>query len=335
MFSLIIQYLGGVFLGWSLGANDSANVFGTAVTSRMVSYRTAVILLSIFVVIGALFQGEAGIRTYSEKLNKNVNTTNLSVEELKEHKQESVEFAMLVSFSAAITVTIMTLLKLPVSTSQAAVGAIIGAGLMKGNVDWGGLQKVVLCWIGTPIGAALFTVIFYLLFKRVMKKIRPSLFVYDPTITILLIICGCYGAYALGANNVANVTGVFVGAKMMTIRQATIFGSIAIVIGAVTYSKPVMMTVGKGIVKLDSFTAFICVLSHAVTVHIFAIIGVPVSTSQAIVGSILGIGFIKGVHIINYKILTKVSCGWLATPFIAGILSAFFYFLINLKYVPK
>ena len=94
------------------------------------------------------------------------------------------------------------------------------------------------------------------------------------------------------------------------------------------------MTVGKGIVKLDSFTAFICVLAHAVTVHIYAIVGVPVSTSQAIVGAILGIGLIKGVHVIHYKMLRTVSLGWLATPFIAAVFSAVGYFIVNLRYVP-
>ena len=54
--------LGGVFLGWSLGANDAANVFGTAVASRMVRYRTAVVLIGIFVILGALCQGGPGIR---------------------------------------------------------------------------------------------------------------------------------------------------------------------------------------------------------------------------------------------------------------------------------
>ena len=61
MFSFIIQYLGGTFLGWSLGANDSANVFGTAVTSKMVSYKLAIFLTAIFVILGAVLQGEAGI----------------------------------------------------------------------------------------------------------------------------------------------------------------------------------------------------------------------------------------------------------------------------------
>ncbi len=341
MFSFIIQYLGGSFLGWSLGANDSANVFGTAVTSKMVSYRLAIFLTAIFVILGAVLQGEAGIIRYSEGLNKKSQTiiseTNLSKEEqtkiAKTKKNKAIRLAVMISFAAAFTVTVMTILKIPVSTSQAAVGAIIGVGLLENNVDWGGLNKVIACWIGTPIGGALFTFILYFLFRKIFRKLKLPVFVYDPVISILLIVCGCYGAYALGANNVANVSGVFVGAGMMTIEQGTIFGGITIAIGALTYSKPVMMTVGKGIVKLDAFTAFICVLSHAITVHIFAIVGVPVSTSQAIVGAILGIGIIQGVHIINYKILLKVSAGWIATPFIAGALSALIYFIMHLEFV--
>ncbi len=342
MFSFIIQYLGGSFLGWSLGANDSANVFGTAVTSKMVSYKLAIFLTAIFVILGAILQGEAGIRRYSEGLNKKANIENSSKDgtvtekseaEIKADKDKAVRLAVMISFAAAFTVTVMTILKIPVSTSQAAVGAIIGVGLLENNVDWHGLQKVIACWIGTPIGGALFTFILYFLFRKIFRKLKLPIFVYDPVISLLLIVCGCYGAYALGANNVANVTGVFYGAGMMDMSSAKIFGGVTIAIGALTYSKPVMMTVGKGIVKLDAFTAFICVLSHAITVHIFAIIGVPVSTSQAIVGAILGIGLIQGAHIINYKILLKVSAGWIATPFIAGTLSALVYFINHLKFV--
>jgi PiT family inorganic phosphate transporter len=95
-----------------------------------------------------------------------------------------------------------------------------------------------------------------------------------------------------------------------------------------------MITVGKGIVRLDAFSAFICVLSQAVTVHIYAIVGVPVSTSQAIVGAVLGIGFIRGVHTINIRTLGFVSAGWLATPFVAAFLSIIFYYIANLYYMP-
>lgn len=336
MFGQLFQYLGGAFLGWSLGANDSANVFGTAVSSRMVSYKMAIILTAIFVIVGAVLQGESGIRTLSNDLQKkqSQNVKQMTFKEKEIYKIKLLKLAMISSFAAALTVTIMTLLKIPVSTSQAVVGAIIGLAIMKGDVNFGGLVKVVICWIGTPIGGALLAIVFYSLFSALFRYLNLSLFVYDPVISILLIVCGCYGAYALGANNVANISAVFVGDGMLTIPQAALFGAISIAVGVLTYSKPVMMTVGKGIVQLDSFTAFIAVLAHAVTVHIYAIIGVPVSTSQAIVGAILGIGFIKGAHTINYKMLSGVSAGWLATPFIAGIFSAIGYFITSLKYVP-
>jgi inorganic phosphate transporter, PiT family len=333
MFSLF-QYLGGLFLGWSLGANDSANVFGTAVSSRMVSYRLAIWLTAIFVVIGAILQGEAGIRTLSEDLkNKHKESSIVAVAEVKDPtRKKAVRIAIIASFSAALTVTLMTMVKIPVSTSQAVVGAIIGIGMMEHNVNFKGLGKVITCWIGTPIGGILFTLLFYGIFKKILLIWKPSIFVYDPVIRLLLIICGCYGAYALGANNVANVSAVFVGKDMLTVREAAFFGAVSIAFGALTYSKAVMATVGKGIVKLDAFSAFICVLAHAVTVHIFAIIGVPVSTSQAIVGAVIGIGIIKGGQTINFKTLRNVAAGWTATPFIAGIFSALGYFISYLQY---
>jgi PiT family inorganic phosphate transporter len=324
MFSLL-QYFSGLFLGWGLGANDTANVFGTAVSSRMVSYRLAVVVTAVFVLLGAVFQGEAGIRTLSESLSN-------------QHQGEAAgqgrERAILVTLAAALTVLAMTRMRVPVSTSQAVVGAIIGVGLMESNVNFSGLGKVVACWIGTPVGGALFTILFYYLLRWPVRRWKPSVFVYDPIVTVLLILTGAYGAYALGANNVANVSAVFVGEGMLTVREAAIFGGISIVVGTVTYSRPVMMTVGRGIVRLDAFTALVTVLAHAVTVHIYAVIGVPVSTSQAIVGAVLGVALIKGVQTVNLRMLIRVAAGWTSTPFIAAGVAAVLFFLAHLRYHP-
>ncbi|MCK4534937.1 MAG: inorganic phosphate transporter, partial [Syntrophobacterales bacterium] len=48
----------GVFLGWTLGSNDSANIFGTGVAANIIKYRTAIILISIFVILGAVAEGD-------------------------------------------------------------------------------------------------------------------------------------------------------------------------------------------------------------------------------------------------------------------------------------
>ena len=57
---MVFKFLPGLYLGWGLGSNDAANVFGPQVNSGTIRYRNAVILAGIFIVIGAIFQGRRG-----------------------------------------------------------------------------------------------------------------------------------------------------------------------------------------------------------------------------------------------------------------------------------
>ena len=88
------------------------------------------------------------------------------------------------------------------------------------------------------------------------------------------------------------------------------------------------MTVGKKLVKLDPFSAFIAVLSQAVVLDIYARIGVPTSSSQAIIGAVLGIGFLKGMQTINLKTLGMIVAGWIITPCMAAAVSVAVYFIL-------
>ncbi|MBU1078705.1 MAG: inorganic phosphate transporter family protein [Spirochaetes bacterium] len=292
-----------MFLGWSLGANDAANVFGTAVSSRMVRYRTAVLLTALFVILGAYLEGVQGIKTLSNLTSQNL----LS--------------AFIVAVSAAIAVTMMTAFKLPVSTSQAVVGAIIGIGISNSQFNFQGLTKVVLCWVGTPFGAILIAILLYFLLSNILNRLNLSLVSLDFILRTGLVLGGAYGAYALGANNVANVTGVFANTIGLSPHLLAIIGAVSISIGVITYSKNVMYTIGKKLVPLDAFSALVAILAEAVTVHIYAKIGVPVSTSQAIIGAVIGIGIIKGMRTINIKTLFSIMIGWVSTPLISGIIS--------------
>ena len=301
----MFRLISGIFLGWSLGANDSANVFGTAVACRVIKFSVAATITAIFVIAGAVLQGAGGMHTLGGLTAQDLNSAFIS------------------SLAAALTVTVMTYLSLPVSTSQAVVGAILGIGLtLQQDINWGGLQKVVLCWIGTPLGAMLIAFFLYKLFQYILGKVKVNLLFLNAFIKWGLLLSGAYGAYALGANNVANVTGVFARAGLITVRWATIIGGMSIALGSVTYSKRVMLTVGGGLVKLDGFSAFVAVLSEAITVHIYAEVGVPVSTSQAIIGAVLGIGMAVGARSVNNRTLINIVLGWLSTPLIAGIVAS-------------
>ena len=304
MFALI----GGLFLGWALGANDSGNVFGTAVSSRIISYRKAIWLCAIAVVVGAVLQGEAGIHTLSGLTEQTVGTL------------------LVISLTSAFSVTLMTFLRMPISTSQALVGAISGVGLATGCMNWGKLMTVVICWLATPIGAMLIAVILYSLLGFIFRKIPMSILTRDKVLWSGLIVVGVYGSYSLGANNVANATGIFAGQiDGVTNTHLALIGGLAIAFGVLTFSKRVMMSVGSGIMRLDAFCAFVAVTAMAITVNIFAVIGVPVSTSQAIIGSIIGIGMLRGAHAIDFSNLRKMAFGWLMTPVISLVLSAAAY----------
>ncbi len=306
MFNPIV--LAGAFLGWGLGANDSANIFGTAVYSKVIKYSTAIILTSIFVVLGALADGDKGIEKISDYAFAGGITTATG--------------AFMVMMAAALTVMVMTILKLPVSTSQAVIGAIIGGGVLSGEANFAAGTKFFGAWVLTPLGGLIIAFIIYKIVVVFFEDKLNDFRFYEIFVKVGYIGAGIFGAYSLGANNVANVTGIFAGElQILTTQQAVLIGGISIAIGALTYSKPVMSTVGERIVPMTPIAGFIVVVSASITIYIYARIGIPVSTSQAVIGAIIGIGLNAGVDTINIKMLRNIMVGWLLTPTVAGLLS--------------
>ena len=233
---------GGVYLGWALGANDAANCFGTAVGSGVISFRRASVLCALAVLAGAALQGQAGIHTLSGLTEQTMTTL------------------IIVSVSAAITITIMTMFGLPISTSQAVVGAISGIGIATHNLSTSGLAKVVISWIATPFGSMFFAVLFFTVLRSVSRHVRMGILTRDKLLWTGLVVVGIYGSYALGANNVANATGIYSGViPGLNDFHLAVIGGGAIGLGVITFSRRVMESVGKRLMRLDAFTAFIAV----------------------------------------------------------------------------
>ncbi|MFH1240868.1 MAG: anion permease [Pseudomonadota bacterium] len=297
------KVLSGVFLGWSLGANDCANIFGTGVATGAVKYRTAIVLTSAFVLIGAVVEGPKCIKTISGLSHI------LPID------------AFCCTMAAAITMTILTFLGIPASTSHAIIGAIIGAGILSGSADFSSLFKIVSCWVFTPVSGLILGYLLHRILGLVIDKTVTDLTHRNLLYSAGILVVGCYGAYSLGSNNVANVTGVYVGSGMLPAQTAAFIGGLSIVSGVFTYGRKVMMTIGKGIAPLDPFSALVTVLAEALTLHIFTQIGVPVSSSQAIVGAVVGVGLVGDIQTVSLRMLVKIGIGWLMTPVSAGILT--------------
>lgn len=312
----MVGYIGSLFLGWCLGANDGANIFAPAVGARMVSFRSATVLAAVLVVLGAVAEGEAGVRTLAHITPQTSNT------------------AAAVLFGAGLTVMVMIRFGIPTSITQAVGGGIVGVGLIGHGTEFPGLGRILICWVTNPIAGALMYVLIDRLLRVLARRIRPSIFALDPWLRAGLILFSCYGAYALGANNVANVTAVLVASGQLSVYGAVFLGGVGIALGALCASRRTSRTVGAGLVHLDAFTACAVVLAQAATVHFYATVGVPVSGTEAMVGAVLGVSLVKGAQVVHWRKTAVVLGGWVITPFASGLATALLVFVSRLSYRP-
>jgi PiT family inorganic phosphate transporter len=323
----------GLFLGWTLGANDAANVFGTAVGSRMVQFRTAVVLCGLFVLMGAVVSGGGASHGLGQLGAVN-----------------ALGGSFTVALAAAITVYGMTVAGLPVSTTQAVVGAIVGWNLFSATAtDLAALTKIAGTWVASPILGALFAWILYHVIRVAVRIFKPHVLRLDQMLRVGFIVAGAAGAYSLGANNIANVVGVFVpSSPLQTVsfgplvlspeQRLFLMGGVAIAIGAM-FSRPVMMTVGRSLMPLNPVGGLVVVTAQALVLFIFSSralqglliqIGlpplplVPVSSSQAVVGAVVGVSLahgLRGLRQVQWSVLRNIAVGWVLTPTIAALIS--------------
>ncbi len=341
MITSLVFLSSGIFLGWSLGANHAGIFWGTAVGTKMVRFKTAAILCSIFVVLGAVIGGSGASAT----LNK-LGTI------------EHIAAAFTVAFAAALTTYYMSRAGLPISTSQAIIGAIIGWNIYSDKLtDYIVLVKIASTWVISPILTGFTTYVLFKIVQYFFNRTKLHMVQIDNLTRIGLILVGIFGSYALGANNIGNVMGVFVNSNPF--KSITIFkfisldpskilffvGGIAIAIGVSTYSKKVMSTIGNNLYRFSPITALIVVLSVALTmflyasstIHNFLISNglpafplVPISASQAIVGSVIGLGLARKNVDVNFNQLGKIIVGWVVTPIFAFLISYIsLYFIEN------
>jgi inorganic phosphate transporter, PiT family len=315
----------GLVLGWSIGANVAANVFATAVASGMIRFSTAVKLGALFVILGGLINGPAAMNTLG-----------------KLGAVDTFAAAFSVALASALAIILMTAAKLPVSAAQTAVGALVGYQLCRyGSISATAqnlLRTIIITWISVPFLAALTAFALYKTIAAVSRRAAMPLLMIDQWLRIALVTAGCYGAWALGGNNMANVVSFYVGLDLFAPlqvgpwlisqpRMLALFGGLAMAGGMATYSRRIMLTVGRDLVKLDAITAFIAILSGALVVDLlshqwqfaaFVIPAIPVSISQALVGSILGLGLARGMQTIRLGVLRNILIGWITAPLISG-----------------
>jgi len=154
---------------WGGGANDCANSFATAVGSKTLTLKQAVIIASIFEFLGAFLMGSQVTNTVRKKI--------IDID-IYEDNPGALMFGMLcANLSSAIWLTVATYAKWPVSTTQSIIGAIIGFSLAyqgPESIVWNKVGYIVLSWILSPLIAGLLSIIFFTLIKKYVFESNNS-----------------------------------------------------------------------------------------------------------------------------------------------------------------
>jgi len=290
-----------LFMAWAVGVNDSAKVVGTAVGSELLGFKKGVFVIAVFTTTGAVFGGGGVSGTISE-LAKGLDAYSIGI----------------ILFSAAVAVTLASIRGLPISTTQSIVGGLVGAALTFNLiVKWEILFKIVLAWVLSPLLAAFLAIMVYEVYVKLFKKIK-QIQLLETMYKWLVFIAVAFSAFNLGANELSSVVGLM--------EAISIDGSFKLVLsltlgfGALTFSHEVIMSVGKRLTPLDPLSAFSSQFASAMAVTTANLFGLPVSSGQAVVGGVAGLGY----HLdnpVNWGLIRSIVLSWIFAPLISGILT--------------
>lgn len=336
----IVLILAGFYVGWNIGANDAANCIGTTVGAQIVSYRSAVTIMAVFVVLGGMLQGHHVMKT----VGKGIVVSDAAAYEEHNGIEAGPDFhelfpdnrlpdkAILVALlSAGFFVTLATFSSIPVSTSQAIVGGVagVGLGLVGMNLSYfkvGVLLKIFGAWVISPVLTMVLAFLLYSILGLLLK--RAASIVWSQIMAIAVVCSAAYVSYSLGANDVGNAIGPLLSKYPDSGLWLALLGGVAMAVGAFTFGSRVTDTVGKSITPLDYGGALSAQMSAAFGVHLFSMAGIPVSTSQAVVGAVIGVGLTKGMRAVSTRKIGRIFTGWIATPTCAAIFAAVGYRMV-------
>jgi PiT family inorganic phosphate transporter len=304
------------YVGWNIGANDTANCIGTTVGCGLLSFKRAVLLVAVFSILGATLQGHHVMHTIGKGIVK------------ADLNYLAVCVALICS---GFFVTLATFFRIPTSTSQAIVGGVVGIGLAVGaEIDYSKFILIAESWIICPVLVMALAFGSMHLIRIVLSRFETRSLLFQNAFGWLAIISACYVAYSMGANNAGNAVGPAANLNIFPPKVLLLIGGVSIALGAWTYGRKVADTVGKGITPLDIPSAFVAQISSAFGLHLFSMFGIPVSTSSAIVGAVVGVGLAKGARAISKNTIVTFLAGWVSTPTLAGLFSYSLYTVVKL-----
>jgi len=305
------------------GFNDSANSVATVIGTRVLKPLHAVALSAAANFIGPFVFGVAVATTIAKGI---VSPDEITV------------YMIIGGLAGAIAwSSLCTYFGLPISNSHSLIGGIMGAGIIGLGFEqlvYGGLTKVFAGIIIAPIGGIIFGMVLVGIIIAVFAKRKPA--VVNRTFGRLSIISSAWLALTHGANDGQKTMGIIV----LILFSADLISEIhmplwvifaaasAMGLGTFFGGYKVIKTLGLKITRLKPYQGFAAQTGGGVMLAIFAILGIPASTTHAITGSVMGAGAARRKRAVRWKVSRQIIFSWVITiPGAAGLAIAFTYII--------
>ena len=204
---------------------------------------------------------------------------------------------------------------------------------LKLNLEWYHSVGMALC-----VGLASY------LLARILRRPRDKVVEgragMEPIFRYLQITTAAFVAFAHGANDVANAVGPM-AAVYSVLREGAVTqkvevpiwilmaGGVGIVIGLATYGYKVMATIGTRITEVTPSRGFAAEFGAAITILVGSKLGMPLSTTHTLVGSVIGVGFARGMSAVNLAIIRNIVVSWLVTIPAAALVCVFVFYILR------
>ena len=305
------------------GFNDSANSVATVIGTRVLRPLHAVTISALANFAGPFIFGVAVATTIAKGI--------VSPDQI------TVYMIMGGLVGAIVWSSLCTYFGLPISNSHSLIGGIMGAGIIGLGFEqlvYGGLTKVFAGIIIAPIGGIVFGMALAGIIIAVLAKRRPA--VVNRTFGRLQIISSAWFALTHGANDGQKTMGIIV----LILFSAGIISEIhmplwvifaaasAMGLGTFFGGYKVIKTLGLKVTRLKPYQGFAAETGGGMMLAIFAILGIPASTTHAITGTIMGAGAARRKRAVRWKVSRQIIFSWVITiPGAAGLAIAFTYII--------
>ena len=319
-----------LFFAFSNGFHDAANVVSTMIMTRAISPRKALLMAAVCEFIAPFFLGAAVAKTIGE------NIINLPACDPKTFNF-SVAFLIAALLGAIMWNLITWFLGFPSSSSHALVGGMVGAVLVAYGPDkilWGGLFYVVASLVVSPLLGFVFGLLFLKMTFRIFRNATPKVNYFFNRMQIPSSIAL---ALSHGSNDIQKSIGLMV-MSFVILGVSTGFHApfwmiascgAATALGTVTGGWGIIKTMGSRIYRLRSVHAFCAQSSSATVILGAALLGGPVSTTQVVSSSIIGVGAGQRISAVRWGVVKNIILAWFITIPASAVMAGSSFFMIQ------